>query len=55
MTDLSFFVLNSMQWLGILIIDTLMMTFGVILVYHFSNSFAMKRNERGKKGQYLVM
>lgn len=52
---LSFFVLNAVHWMGVLIIGMIFMTFGEILAFPFSNSFAMERSERGKRGQYLAM
>jgi len=52
---ISFFVLNISSWIGIVIIGMLFMTFGEILGFPFSNSYALDRAERGNKGEYMAM
>ncbi|MCX2681540.1 MFS transporter [Galbibacter sp. EGI 63066] len=52
---LSFVVLNLSTWVGILIVGMLLMTFGEMLVFPFSNSFALTRARRGNQGEYMAM
>lgn len=52
---LSFLVLNLTAWTGILIVALVLMSFGEMLVFPFSNSFAMEYSKRGKKGEYMAL
>lgn len=52
---LSFFALNLSNWVGILIISMVLITFGEMLVFPFTNNFAMNRAPSGKEGKYLAM
>ena len=53
--SISFFVLNISNWIGIVIIGMLFMTFGEILGFPFSNSYALDRAQRGNQGEYMAM
>ncbi len=50
----SFIVLTMTNWVGILIIGMLLMTIGEMIVFPFSNAFAMHRGKRGKLGEYMA-
>jgi predicted MFS family arabinose efflux permease len=52
---LSYFVFNLNGWMGVLIISMLLATLGEMLVFPFSNAFAMDRSQRGKQGQYMAL
>jgi predicted MFS family arabinose efflux permease len=52
---LSFFALNLSNWGGILIISMVLITFGEMLAFPFTNNFAMNRAPSGKEGKYLAM
>lgn len=52
---LSFLVIVVFHWVGILILGMILMTFGEMLAFPFSNAFAMQRSERGRQGQYMAM
>ncbi len=55
MFALSFAVLNSTLWVGILIISMLLITVGEMLAFPFTNNFAMNRAPIGKEGRYLAL
>ncbi|MGB1268463.1 MAG: MDR family MFS transporter [Flavobacteriaceae bacterium] len=55
LTGLSFLVLNSTSWAGILIISMLLVTVGEMIAFPFSNAFAMDRSKRGNKGEYMAL
>lgn len=50
----SFIVLTMTNWVGVLIIGMLLMTIGEMIVFPFSNAFAMHRGKRGKLGEYMA-
>ncbi|HNQ62221.1 MAG TPA: MFS transporter [Bacteroidia bacterium] len=52
---LSFLVLNLTSWLGILIVALVLMSVGEMLVFPFSNSFALEYSKRGKRGEYMAL
>ena len=52
---LSFLVLNTTMWIGILIIGMLLITVGEMLAFPFTNNFAMDRAPTGKEGRYLAL
>ncbi len=52
---ISFLVLNISNWVGFAIIGMIFMTFGEILGFPFSNSYAMDRSDKGNKGEYMAM
>ena len=49
-----FVVLNLSTWAGVLIIGMILLTFGEMIAFPFSNAFAMKRAAKGNKGQYMA-
>lgn len=55
LTGLSFLVLNMTSWAGILIIGMLLMTFGEMIAFPFSNAFAMERAKKGNPGEYMAL
>ncbi len=52
---LSFFILNISDWIGVAIIGMLVMTFGEMLGFPFSNSYALDRAKRGNAGEYMAL
>ena len=53
--SLSFYVLLMDAWVGILAISIIIITFGEILSFPFSNAFAMGRAPRGQEGRYMAL
>ena len=51
----SFYILLWNGWAGFLIIMMLFMTFGEMLAFPFSNSFAMSRAPIGHEGRYMAI
>ena len=52
---LSFLILNTSNWVGVIIIGMLLITIGEMLAFPFTNNFAMTRAPLGKEGRYLAM
>ena len=52
---ISFLVLNISGWVGFAVVGMVFMTFGEILGFPFSNSYAMDRSDKGNKGEYMAM
>ena len=52
---LSFLILNFFSWSGVLLIGMLLMTFGEMIAFPFSNAFAMDRAKRGNQGEYMAL
>lgn len=52
---LSYFTLLINVWSGILIIGMLLITFGEMLNFPFSNTFAMSRAPKGHEGRYMAL
>ncbi|SFS59282.1 MDR family MFS transporter [Lutibacter maritimus] len=52
---LSFLVLNTVMWVGVLILGMLLITVGEMLAFPFTNNFAMSRAPIGKEGRYLAL
>ena len=51
---LSYLVFNWMPgWCGILLFSMLLITFGEIINFPFTNSFALSRSTQGRRGQYM--
>jgi len=50
-----FIVLNVSVWGGVLIIGMILLTFGEMIAFPFSNAFAMNRAEKGNKGEYMAL
>jgi MFS family permease len=51
--SLSFAVLLLDAWVGILIVSIILMAFGIMFVFPFSNAFALSRSPQGKEGLYM--
>ena len=54
LTALSFIVINLTGWFGALVIGMVLMTFGEMIVFPFSNSLALNRSIKGNQGQYMA-
>lgn len=52
---LSFLVLNIGTWVGWAIIGVVLITFGEMFGFPFSNSYALDRSKRGNQGSYMAM
>lgn len=52
---LSFLVLKISPWIGIAIVGLVLMTFGEMLGFPFSNSYALDRSRKGNQGAYMAM
>ncbi len=55
LTGLSFLILNTSSWTGVLIVGMLLMTFGEMIAFPFSNAFAMSRAKKGNQGEYMAL
>ncbi|RKE90823.1 MDR family MFS transporter [Ichthyenterobacterium magnum] len=55
LTAVSFLVLNTTSWVGILLVGMLFMTVGEMIVFPFSNAFAMERAKKGNQGEYMAL
>lgn len=55
LTSISFLFLIANPWLGFIIISMILLTFGEMIVFPFSNSFALDRAKRGLKGEYMAL
>ncbi|CAL2076805.1 MFS transporter [Tenacibaculum sp. 190524A05c] len=53
LVTLSFIVLNMTGWVGILLVGMFFMTIGEMIMFPFSNAYAMKRAKKGNQGQYM--
>ncbi|MBU2906328.1 MFS transporter [Arenibacter algicola] len=54
LTAMSFIVINLIGWIGALIIGMILMSFGEMIVFPFSNSLALNRSIKGNQGQYMA-
>ena len=52
---LSFLVLNIGPWVGMAIVGIIFMTFGEMLGFPFSNSYALDRSKLGNQGAYMAL
>ncbi len=52
---LSFFVLLISPWIGMAVIGMVLMSFGEIFGFPFSNSYAMERAKKGNQGAYMAL
>ncbi|MBK5207967.1 MAG: MFS transporter [Flavobacteriaceae bacterium] len=52
---MSYVVLNTTDWGGILIVGMLFITIGEMLAFPFTNNFAMNRAPAGNEGRYLAL
>ena len=55
LTALSFVVLNLTSWVGVLVVGMLLMTFGEMIAFPFSNAFAIDRAKKGNQGEYMAL
>lgn len=55
LTGLSLLVLNLTAWSGVLIVGMLLMTFGEMIAFPFSNAFAAERAKNGNQGEYMAL
>ncbi len=55
LTGISFLILNFTSWSGILIIGMLLVTFGEMVAFPFSNAFAIERAKKGNQGEYMAL
>lgn len=51
----SFLLINFTGWIGILVVGMIFLTLGEMIAFPFSNSFALKRAEKGKQGSYMAL
>ena len=54
LTAMSFIVINLTGWIGVLVIGMILMSFGEMIVFPFSNSLALNRSAKGNQGQYMA-
>ncbi len=52
---MSYLILNTTSWSGILIVSMLFITLGEMLAFPFTNNFAMNRAPAGSEGRYLAL
>ena len=55
LTSISYLFLIINPWLGFVVISMILLTFGEMIVFPFSNSFALDRAKRGLKGEYMAL
>ncbi|AUP81006.1 MFS transporter [Flavivirga eckloniae] len=55
LTGLSFVILNFTNWAGVLVIGMLLMSFGEMIAFPFSNAFALDRAKKGNQGEYMAL
>lgn len=53
--SISFYLLLINTWAGILIISIIIITFGEMFIFPFSNSFALSRAPKGHEGRYMAL
>ena len=51
---LCFLVFLFGHWIGLLVISMLLITFGEMLIFPFSNSYALSRAPKGQEGKYMA-
>lgn len=51
----SFFILLFDTWMGILVVNMLIITFAEMFNFPFSNAFSMNRAPRGQEGRYMAL
>ena len=52
---LGFVLMIINPWVGLIIISMIVLTFGEMIVFPFSNSFSLDRAKRGLKGEYMAL
>ena len=55
LVGISFLLVILTGWVGILLVAMLFLTIGEMIAFPFSNSFALKRAEKGKQGSYMAL
>ena len=55
LVSLSFVILLTTSWIGVLFLGILLMTIGEMIAFPFSNAFAMERGKKGNQGEYMAM
>ena len=55
LTGLSLLILNFTAWSGVLILGMLLMTFGEMIAFPFSNAFVTERAKKGNQGEYMAL
>jgi len=55
LVGISFLLVNLNGLIGILIVGMIFLTIGEMIAFPFSNTFALKRAERGKQGSYMAL
>ncbi|GAA4306661.1 MFS transporter [Aestuariibaculum suncheonense] len=55
LTGISFLILNLTSWSGVLVIGMLLVTFGEMIAFPFSNAFAIERAKKGNQGEYMAL
>ena len=55
LVSLSFVILLTTSWIGVLFVGILLMTIGEMIAFPFSNAFAMERGKKGNQGEYMAM
>ena len=55
LTAISYLFLIQNSWIGFIIIGMVVITFGEMIVFPFSNSFSLDRAKRGLKGEYMAL
>jgi len=55
LTALSFVVILLFSWVGVVIIGMLLLTFGEMIAFPFSNKFAIQRAKKGRHEQYMAL
>ncbi len=53
--SISFLVLLFQFWVGFLVLSLLLITFGEMFIFPFSNSFALSRAPKGHEGRYMAL
>jgi predicted MFS family arabinose efflux permease len=53
--SISFYLLLINTWAGILVISIIIITFGEMFIFPFSNSFALSRAPKGHEGHYMAL
>ena len=55
LVSLSFVILLTTSWIGVLFVGIILMTIGEMIAFPFSNAFAMERGKKGNQGEYMAM
>ncbi|AWA31503.1 MFS transporter [Flavobacterium magnum] len=55
MMAVSFYALLPDNWAGLLLVNIVLITFGEMFIFPFSNSFALSRAPKGHEGRYMAL